>query len=145
MFTDDVITNNIIFFCILPQVSTSILHTKCPYFAPVPCFACKTFVSTVLIHIILQCLVTPDEFQFPLRIDPLLPSVVLVSVRVSRDCHLSARHDTQIHSAIYQESLELFTHRLHPSLQELLCSVQVLPDWTLGERHGTVCKFPDSG
>jgi hypothetical protein len=116
------------FSCILPQVSRYIFHTQYPHFASVPRFACKTSFNTVLSHIILKCLVTPDEFQFLWRIDRLLPSIVLESVGVSRDCQLSARHDTQIHSAIYRERLELFTHRLHPSLLELLCLVQVLPD-----------------
>jgi len=59
--------------------------------------------SIQLTHIILKRLVTPDEFHFPLRIDRLLPSIVLVSVRVSRDCRLNARHSMQIHSAIYRE------------------------------------------
>ena len=100
MFTDEFIPKNTPFSRILPQVSTPIFHTQYPYFASMPCFEYITSVNTVLTHIILQCLVTPDEFQFPLRIDRLLPSIVLVSVRVSRDCHLSARHDIQIHSAI---------------------------------------------
>jgi hypothetical protein len=116
------------FSCILPQVSVSIFHTQHPHFASVPCFAYKTSFNTVLSHIILKCLVTPEEFQFPMRIERLLPSIVQESLRVSRDCQLSARHDTQIHSAIYRERLELFTHRLHPSLLELLCWGQVLPD-----------------
>jgi len=107
--------------------------------------------ETLYQFLIVKWLVTPDEFQLPLIIDrpspPHPPQTLQLcfSARIFRTRRLRAQYDLQIRAAIYGGGMELFTHRLHPSSQAPLCSVQVLLDWTLAEICGTVCKFPNSG